>query len=83
MELKRKKDNHLAEGEVTGHYHEAVGNRVGVLEHSNGVLLVDAPDGCEVTHQEHGTVVLPPGKFKSGIAQEFDPAAEEARNVQD
>ncbi len=83
MALTRKKNNHLAEGEVTGHYHEAVGNGVGVFEHSNDVLLLDAPDGCEVTHQEHGTVVLPAGKFKSGVAQEFDPAEEEARNVRD
>lgn len=83
MELKRRTNNHLAEGEVTGHYHEAVGAGVGVFEHSDDVLLLNAPDGCEVTHQEHATVVLPPGKFKTGVAQEFDPAVEEARNVKD
>ena len=79
---KGKKNRILAEGESTGHYHEANGGGVVVLEDGKDLYL-DAPDGCEVNHQEHRTVVLPAGKFKVGIVQEYDHFAEEARNVKD
>lgn len=84
MPKKRKQNNHLAEGEVTGHYHEATG-KVAVFEGEYGdtSLLLDAPEGSVVTHQEHNEVTLPPGKYRSGIVQEYDHLEEEARNVAD
>jgi len=77
----RKRLDHaiLAHGEVTGHYHEAHG--AGVAFYDNGLL--EAPNGAEVTHQEHAPVVLPPGDYMRSIVQEYDHFAEEARNVAD
>ena len=79
---KKRESNILAEGEVTGHAHEACGSGVNVFETENDLLL-EAPCGAEVVHQEHGTVVLPPGVYRAGQVLEFDPATEEAKRVQD
>lgn len=77
-----KKNNHVAEGEVTGHYHEVVGDNIAVLESPEG-LYVDVPKGGKCVHQEHKPVILPSGKFKIRIVQEYNHFAEEAKNVQD
>jgi len=79
---KKRAKNHLAEGEATGHYHEAVGEGVLVLE-SDGEMYIDAPNGATVTHQEHKHIELPPGKYRVGRVLEYDHFAEEARRVQD
>lgn len=81
-EAKRGKNNHLAEGETTGHFHNATGNNVAVLGVEND-LYVDAPNGCEVEHQEHQTIVLPPGKFKVEKVQEYDHFKEASYAVRD
>lgn len=69
----------LAQGEHTGHFHEAHGS--GVAFFDDGIL--EAPEGADVTHQEHAPVTLPPGSYARSIVQEFDHFAEEARNVAD
>ena len=69
----------LAQGEHTGHYHEAHGSNVAFYD--DGTL--EAPQGAEVTHQEHATITLPPGEYIRSIVQEYDHFAEEARNVAD
>lgn len=78
-----KKLNHkrLAEGEATGHFHGA--DEGTLYDMGNDVKLLDAPDGSEITHQEHNPVKLPPGKFVTGIVREYDHADEEARKVID
>ncbi len=81
-EAKKLKHNHLAEGEHTGHYHAAVADDVRLFE-AGDTMLMDAPSGTEVTHQEHGTQTIPPGQYERRLVQEFDPFAEEIRNVQD
>lgn len=72
----------LAEGEVTGHCHEAVGEGVELVEH-DGTLYLSAPQGATVTHQEHQPVTLGPGTYRVGRVREYDHFAEEARAVQD
>ena len=83
--MKRKQNNHLAEGEVTGHYHEAVASDAEVYEdvYGDNSLWLDAPTGTDVEHQEHGTIPLPPGTYRTGQVLEYDPAAEEAKEVRD
>jgi len=83
--MKKKENNHLAEGEVTGHYHAAAGKEVVVFEEVFGdnSLQLNAPQGSEVTHQEHKTIVLPAGTYRTGQVLEYDPAEEEAREVRD
>ncbi|MCK9569284.1 hypothetical protein M0R72_10135 [Candidatus Pacearchaeota archaeon] len=80
---KKLAGNHLAEGEATGHFHAAVGTDVTVFDLGDGVLVLDAPEGATVEHQEHGPITLPPGLYDRHIVKEYDHAAEEARNVQD
>lgn len=79
---RRAPNNHLAEGEATGHYHAATAPDVQLYEY-NGGLLLDAPLGTPVTHQEHNTVLVPPGVFDRHIVREYDHFAEEARDVVD
>lgn len=78
MKLNHKR---LAEGEVTGHYHEATAKDASLYD-ENGIYL-DAPNGTEVTHQEHNTLEIPPGQYDRILVREFDPFEEEIRNVQD
>lgn len=81
---KRKKlpHNHLAEGEVTGHYHAAEGAIV--YESDDGVRTFDARKGeVTVTHQEHEPITMPRKKMASGQVREMDHFEEEARTVRD
>lgn len=79
-----KKLNHkrLAEGEVTGHVHEATAKSATLYDDSGSIVL-DAPRGTSVTHQEHKTVKVPPGQYDRLIVQEYDPWEKEIRDVRD
>lgn len=88
---KRLNHTHLAEGEATGHFHAATAPDAELFEHTGGLVLA-APSGTEVTHQEHATVLVPgdrihddqiPGLWDRSIVKEFDHFAEEARDVID
>lgn len=72
----------LAEGEATGHHH-ALSGAVDVYQIDEDVKEFDLHENMDLTHQEHGTIALPKGKFESGQALEYDPFAEEAREVVD
>jgi hypothetical protein len=82
QDARRLPHTRLAEGEVTGHYHQAEGPEVALYEHGASVIL-EAPVGATVTHQEHGPVVLPPGVYDRTIVAEYDHFAEEERQVRD
>jgi hypothetical protein len=82
-EGKKLPHTRLAEGEVTGHYHEAVGAGVALYETADGDRFLSAPGGAEIIHQEHRVVTLPPGDFDRLIVQEYDHFAEESRAVVD
>jgi len=74
----------LAEGEVTGHFHEATAQDAVVYGDDAGEpLKLDAPNGTDVTHQEHDTITVPPGQYDRVIVQEYDHPEEEARRVVD
>lgn len=80
-DAKIKKDMVVAEGEVTGHYHRVSGNAA-VLE-KGGSLFVDAKESADVTHEEHGKITTPPGKYEVRIVREYDPLEDEIRSVRD
>lgn len=82
-EAKRLDHKRLAEGETTGHFHAATAEDAAVFDLGDGVLVLEAPSGTDVEHQEHGTVALPPGLYDRHIVREYDHAAEEARQVVD
>jgi hypothetical protein len=73
----------LAEGEATGHHHVAVAEDVTLYATKDGRLVMDAPSGTTIKHEEHGAVEVPSGIWEVGRVQEYDHFAEEARNVQD
>ncbi len=62
----------LAEGELTGHYHEAVGPDVALWGDGTVPAVLEAPAGAEIRHQEHGTIKLPAGSYERVIVQEYD-----------
>lgn len=79
---KRAKNNHLAEGEATGHFHAATALDAVVYDLPEGLVLA-APSGTPLTHQEHNTILVPPGEYDRSIVQEYDHFTEEARSVVD
>ena len=80
----------FAEGEVTGHHHSAVVEKIDggdtdniTLYEKDGVLYCEVRKETTVTHQEHKAVTLPVGNFQIGIVREVDHLAEEIRSVAD
>ena len=80
-DMKKVKNNILAEGEATGHYHQAIAGDV--LEDESGNKSLITRESTDITHQEHKTIVIPDGTHRIGIVKEYDHAAEEAREVID
>ena len=93
--LKRKKAVRpglatFAEGEVTGHHHSAVIEKIDgrktdniTLYEKDGVLYCSVRKETTVTHQEHKPVTLPMGDYRVGIVREYDPFEKEIRDVRD
>lgn len=80
----KRPDGILQHGEATGHYHQATGDAVEVLEQGQEVWML-APNGAIVVHQEHHPVEVPahPAGYDRLIVREYDHFAEEARQVVD
>src|SRR5690348_8412144 len=69
----------LAEGEVTGHAHRIdVGQ---LFRTKDGELFLQVDELTKVTHEEHKTIALPPGKFRVVQKRQYTPAGWE--RVQD
>lgn len=87
MVKKTRKLDHciLALGEATGHKHEVFGDGVALYESDrNGILLLEAPQGGEIRHEEHhAQAVQFHGLNERLLVQEYDHFLEEARNVAD
>ena len=82
--LKKRKDRNLAEGEVTRHAHRcSAGTVYDIAEEEGNARLLVAPKGCKITHEEHNTQVVTPGRYITFKATEQDHAAAEAREVVD
>jgi len=86
---KKRENGTVAYGEVTGHHHSLLTEdlaRAEVLEIGAGLFVHVSEDGVRIegatfTHQEHGPVFLPPGKYQVRIQREYAP--HEIRNVID
>lgn len=80
--MKKLDHNILAEGEVTGHAHRALG---GTLYEDGGTLVLEPGEETRIVHEEHGAFTLPrtAEKFDVRKVQEYDHAGEAARNVAD
>jgi hypothetical protein len=66
----------LAYGEATGHAHEvADAGALLLAEREELFLRVSAVGGVALTHQEHDTIVLPPGEYQVVRQREYAPEA--------
>lgn len=73
----------LALGEATGHHHtihEGATGYAGTIEALAEYFEVTSA-AADLTHQEHDTITLPAGKYKSIIQTEYTP--ERLKNVVD
>lgn len=81
-------DRTLAEkSAVTGHAHRVETEGVEVYEGPagrNGPRTIEAGEQeFIVKHEEHNSITIPGGVYETGIVQEFDHVAEQARQVID
>jgi hypothetical protein len=74
--------NIVKHGEATGHAHRVSGESVQCYMHTN-MIYVDAPNGGQIDHEEHGLKDLAPNLYIVGGTNEYDHFAEEAREVVD
>jgi hypothetical protein len=87
--LKKKSDNVLAFGEVTGHSHSVKSHPAGSYESyvdEKGDIYMFAGDkDIEVGHDEHNVITIPQGEWICVSRQrEYDPmAADKQRRVAD
>jgi hypothetical protein len=80
--IKREGDIILALGEVTGHAHRVATDSATLLEDPiTGQRWLVAPDGAEISHEEHGAISLPGGVYEILIQSDYTPEA--IRNVAD
>lgn len=62
----------LAHGEVTGHAHRIKDKTVGAWVDKDDKVWLDVKDLiAEVTHEEHGTIGLNPGKYMVVTQREY------------
>lgn len=79
-EAKRLKKGHvnyniLAHGEVTGHAHRLPTIAPVEMYEHDGTLYLKVLEDVDVTHEEHGTIPLPPGNYSTRIQREYTPEA--------
>jgi len=80
-----KKEVHLtlAEGEATGHHHTITSGVAELYTSGEMMFLVVKSATAKLTHQEHGEIEIPLGKYKIEKVREYDHFLEEARRVVD
>ena len=81
-EARRVNHTTLAEGEVTGHSHQAQGE-CELLELGERLFLRVLGGDCRVVHEEHNEITVPPGNYEVTPTYEYDYDAEERRQVID
>lgn len=82
QEAELTKNNVLAIGEHTGHTHTLVKGKFKVFNYGNQKFLeVESP--TTLTHQEHKPIEFPKGKWRMDFENEFDPFAEQIKQVVD
>jgi hypothetical protein len=70
----------LAHGEVTGHHHSIVDDQVELVTSEDAEALrtwlrITTDEPVALTHQEHDTILLPPGQFEVRRQREYSPEA--------
>lgn len=76
-----KRDNVVAEGELTGHLHRLEGAAELLEEIGTGTLYVNAAGEGRVTHDEHAPLALPAGAYEVRRQREYAGEGERAYRV--
>ena len=81
---KQTREKILAFGEVTGHAHRLAdqANTAKVVRVMGQLYMIIA-EATELTHEEHNTIVVPPGTYQVDIVREADHMAGIIRQVAD
>ena len=85
---KKKKIIVLAFGEATGHKHVLESEEVETIQTLSGpngeeITMFDLGAEGTITHEEHHTRILPPGKYDKSFVIEYDPVDQSVRNLID
>ena len=62
----------LAYGEVTGHAHRIASPQVATWSTGEQRYIAVEGASAELTHEEHGLIVIPPGTYEVLIQREYD-----------
>ena len=75
----------LREGETTGHKHvlDAPKTKVDIYQDAQGRYIMNLKGEATVSHEEHGTILLPAGWYVAGFERERDWFAESTNRVLD
>jgi hypothetical protein len=77
-------DDCLAYGEATGHAHKLFGGEFELREcPKTKTRHLHVIREVVLKHQEHNPIIIPPGHFRIGIQQEYDPFEKLSRKVID
>ena len=82
-EAVKKSGRVLAEGEATGHSHQALAPGVLLFTFNRTLYMRVPPGGTSVVHEEHKPVQIPAGDYTIGIVREYDHFSETTRFVYD
>lgn len=66
------KDRVLANGETTGHKHQFLSEQALVFQDRNGQQFAKLKQECELIHEEHEAIRIPPGTYRVIRQIEFD-----------
>lgn len=72
----------IAEGEATGHVHEAIGTDCMLYEES-GTKYLDVKGETGIVHEEHKPITLPNGIYRVILQREYDPRQALGRAIRD
>lgn len=72
--VKKQKQVTLALGEVTGHSHKLSSNEdILICDNNPEYKIFEMNSSGILTHEEHNSIILPPGQYMSIIQMEYDP----------
>lgn len=82
-EAVKQKTSVLVEGEHTGHAHRIGNAKTAVLFVVGMAVYLRAFKDTPIEHEEHNTIILPPGDYQIDRVKEYDHFEEEAGYVAD
>lgn len=83
IEAQEVKERVLVEGEHTGHAHRVARNAAAAVLIAGAMRYLRVDADTPIEHEEHKTIILPPGTYRIDQVQEYDHFKEEVRAVMD